>query len=144
MEQQTLNFIDKLIELESNKKDKLYNNVYDKYLNGHCEDLVTFLRLYNDCGEKIELKNVTINENDEEEISFHYIYKLNDKYFDINGSFNSLDSLVEEIGYVDYIKSFKVNDFSSNLDKLVLDKMKDNDLYLSIINELNFKNELDR
>lgn len=143
MKEQTLNFIDKLIELESNKKDKLYNNVYDKYLNGHCEDLVTFLRLYNDCGEKIEIK--AISENDDiDETVIHYVYKLNNEYYDINGCFDSLENLVDEIGYIDYIKSTKINDFSSDLDKKVLNIFKENELYLNIFNQLESKFEMIR
>ena len=81
----TNKFINKLIEVESEnlKKNKIYNNVFDKYLNGHCEDLVNYLLLNNEDGEKIKIKGI-FQEFDEDQIVIHYIYKLNDKYFSLN------------------------------------------------------------
>lgn len=143
MEKNTLNFIDTLISLETKNliKDKIYNNVYDKYLNGHCEDLVCFLQNYNQDGEKIEIIGICENEDFDETVT-HYVYKLNDKYYDINGSFDSLKDLVNEIGYIDYIKSFKVIDKNLPLENKVLETMLSNPLYLDILEDIE-KNNID-
>ena len=105
----TNKFINKLIEVESEnlKKNKIYNNVFDKYLNGHCEDLVNYLLLNNEDGEKIKIKGI-FQEFDEDQIVIHYIYKLNDKYYDINGEFDTIEDLTNEIGYIDFIDKIDV------------------------------------
>jgi hypothetical protein len=115
----TNKFINKLIEVESEnlKKNKIYNNVFDKYLNGHCEDLVNYLLLNNEDGEKIKIKGI-FQEFDEDQIVIHYIYKLNDKYYDINGEFDTIEDfevlrvLVESLG-----TDKKWNEYIEFLDK---------------------------
>lgn len=124
-------FIDSLIEIESNnlKNSKLYNNVYDKYLNGHCEDLVDFLLHYTQDGKKIKLKAIC-QEFDVDEIVYHYVFNHNDKYYDINGEFNTLDDLIDQIGYIDLIDEIKICDSNK------LNYLDSNELYLNIINSL--------
>lgn len=133
----TNNFINKLIEVESEnlKKNKIYNNVFDKYLNGHCEDLVNYLLLNNEDGEKIKIKGI-FQEFDEDQIVIHYIYKLNDKYYDINGEFDTIEDLTNEIGYIDFIDKIEYIDINKPLEKQTLEKFKNNELFNEIKNKL--------
>lgn len=133
----TNKFINKLIEVESEnlKKNKIYNNVFDKYLNGHCEDLVNYLLLNNEDGEKIKIKGI-FQEFDEDQIVIHYIYKLNDKYYDINGEFDTIEDLTNEIGYIDFIDKIEYIDINKPLEKQTLEKFKNNELFNEIKNKL--------
>ena len=133
----TNKFINKLIEVESEnlKKNKIYNNVFDKYLNGHCEDLVNYLLLNNEDGEKIKIKGV-FQEFDEDQIVIHYIYKLNDKYYDINGEFDTIEDLTNEIGYIDFIDKIEYIDINKPLEKQTLENIKNNELFNEIKNKL--------
>ena len=133
----TNKFINKLIEVESEnlKKNKIYNNVFDKYLNGHCEDLVNYLLLNNEDGEKIKIKGI-FQEFDEDQIVIHYIYKLNDKYYDINGEFDTIEDLTNEIGYIDFIDKIEYLDINKPLEKQTLEKFKNNELFNEIKNKL--------
>ena len=133
----TIKFIHKLIEVESEnlKKNKIYNNVFDKYLNGHCEDLVNYLLLNNEDGEKIKIKGI-FQEFDEDQIVIHYIYKLNDKYYDINGEFDTIEDLTNEIGYIDFIDKIEYIDINKPLEKQTLEKFKNNELFNEIKNKL--------
>ena len=133
----TNKFINKLIEVESEnlKKNKIYNNVFDKYLNGHCEDLVNYLLLNNEDGEKIKIKGI-FQEFDEDQIVIHYIYKLNDKYYDINGEFDTIEDLTNEIGYIDFIDKIEYIDINKPLEKQTLEKFKNNELFNEIKTKL--------
>ena len=133
----TNKFINKLIEVESEnlKKNKIYNNVFDKYLNGHCEDLVNYLLLNNEDGEKIKIKGI-LQEFDEDQIVIHYIYKLNDKYYDINGEFDTIEDLTNEIGYIDFIDKIEYIDINKPLEKQTLENIKNNELFNEIKNKL--------
>ena len=133
----TNKFINKLIEVESEnlKKNKIYNNVFDKYLNWHCEDLVNYLLLNNEDGEKIKIKGI-FQEFDEDQIVIHYIYKLNDKYYDINGEFDTIEDLTNEIGYIDFIDKIEYIDINKPLEKQTLEKFKNNELFNEIKNKL--------
>ena len=133
----TNKFINKLIEVESEnlKKNKIYNNVFDKYLNGHCEDLVNYLLLNNEDGEKIKIKGI-FQEFDEDQIVIHYIYKLNDKYYDINGEFDTIEELTNEIGYIDFIDKIEYIDINKPLEKQTLENIKNNELFNEIKNKL--------
>ena len=133
----TNKFINKLIEVESEnlKKNKIYNNVFDKYLNGHCEDLVNYLLLNNEDGEKIKIKGI-FQEFDEDQIVIHYIYKLNDKYYDINGEFDTIEDLTNEIGYIDFIDKIEYIDINKPLEKQTLEKFKNNELFNEIKHRL--------
>ena len=133
----TNKFINKLIEVESEnlKKNKIYNNVFDKYLNGHCEDLVNYLLLNNEDGEKIKIKGI-FQEFDEDQIVIHYIYKLNDKYYDINGEFDTIEDLTNEIGYIDFIDKIEYIDINKPLEKQTLEKFKNNELFNEIKNKI--------
>lgn len=133
----TNKFINKLIEVESEnlKKNKIYNNVFDKYLNGHCEDLVNYLLLNNEDGEKIKIKGI-FQEFDEDQIVIHYIYKLNDKYYDINGEFDTIEDLTNEIGYIDFIDKIEYIDINKPLEKQTLENIKNNELFNEIKNKL--------
>lgn len=133
----TNKFINKLIEVESEnlKKNKIYNNVFDKYLNGHCEDLVNYLLLNNEEGEKIKIKGI-FQEFDEDQIVIHYIYKLNDKYYDINGEFDTIEDLTNEIGYIDFIDKIEYIDINKPLEKQTLENIKNNELFNEIKNKL--------
>ncbi len=133
----TNKFINKLIEVESEnlKKNKIYNNVFDKYLNGHCEDLVNYLLLNNEDGEKIKIKGI-FQEFDEDQIVIHYIYKLNNKYYDINGEFDTIEDLTNEIGYIDFIDKIEYIDINKPLEKQTLEKFKNNELFNEIKNKL--------
>ena len=133
----TNKFINKLIEVESEnlKKNKIYNNVFDKYLNGHCEDLVNYLLLNNEDGEKIKIKGI-FQEFDEDQIVIDYIYKLNDKYYDINGEFDTIEDLTNEIGYIDFIDKIEYIDINKPLEKQTLEKFKNNELFNEIKNKL--------
>ena len=136
----TNKFINNLIEVESEnlKKNKIYNNVFDKYLNGHCEDLVNYLLLNNEDGEKIKIKGI-FQEFDEDQIVIHYIYKLNDKYYDINGEFDTIEDLTNEIGYIDFIDKIEYIDINKPLEKQTLEKFKNNELFNEIKNKLENK-----
>lgn len=133
----TNKFINKLIEVESEnlKKNKIYNNVFDKYLNGHCENLVSYLLLNNEDGEKIKIKGIC-QEFDEDQIVIHYIYKLNDKYYDINGEFDTIEDLTNEIGYIDFIDKIEYIDMNKPLEKQTLENIKNNELFNEIKNKL--------
>ncbi len=133
----TNKFINKLIEVESEnlKKNKIYNNVFDKYLNGHCEDLVNYLLLNNEDGEKIKIKGI-FQEFDEDQIVIHYIYKLNNKYYDINGEFDTIEDLTNEIGYIDFIDKIEYIDINKPLEKQTLENIKNNELFNEIKNKL--------
>ena len=131
----TLGFIEALIEIEKKNKNTLYNNVYDKYLNGRCEDLVNFLMVYNNDGEKIKIKGIC-QEGFEDLIVTHYIYKLNGKYYDINGEFDSTQDLITEIGYFDFMTNTEIIDINTNIEEAKLEKIKSNEIYLKTIDKL--------
>jgi hypothetical protein len=123
------------VKSENLKKNKIYNNVFDKYLNGHCEDLVNYLLLNNEDGEKIKIKGI-FQEFDEDQIVIHYIYKLNDKYYDINGEFDTIEELTNEIWYIDFIDKIEYIDINKPLEKQTLEKFKNNELFNEIKNKL--------
>ena len=108
---------------------------FDKYLNGHCEDLVNYLLLNNEEGEKIKIKGI-FQEFDEDQIVIHYIYKLNDKYYDINGEFDTIEDLTNEIGYIDFIDKIEYIDINKPLEKQTLESIKNNELFNEIKNKL--------
>ena len=132
-------FINALINIETIniKNSKIYNNVYDKYLNGHCEDLVDFLLHYCQDGKKIKIKGIC-QEFDVDEIVYHYVFNLNDKYYDINGEFDNLDDLVNQIGYIDIIDEITLCDSNK------LNYLDSNELYNNIIDSLNNTFDMDR
>ena len=131
----TLDFIEALIEIEKKNKNNLYNNVYDKYLNGRCEDLVNFLLVHNNDGEKIKIKGIC-QDGFEDLIVIHYIYKLNGKYYDINGEFDTIEDLTNEIGYIDFIDKIEYIDINKPLEKQTLENIKNNELFNEIKNKL--------
>lgn len=112
-----LNIIEKLKEIENvNLKNSCYTNVYDKYLNGECQSLVRFLYLLNNReGTEIEITGISEDStSDFDDKVFHYVYKHNNKYYDINGEFESIDELIKESCLFDYVldkREQKINTF---------------------------------
>lgn len=91
-----LNFIKnlKIVEAELLSNSKIYHSAKEKYLHGECETLVYFLYLINNKqGSMIELKK---KDEFTSQNVFHYVFFFNDKYYDINGEFNSLISLIKK------------------------------------------------
>lgn len=91
-----LNFIKnlKIVETELLSNSKIYHSAKEKYLHGECETLVYFLYLINNKqGSMIELKK---KDEFTSQNVFHYVFFFNDKYYDINGEFNSLISLIKK------------------------------------------------
>lgn len=101
-----LNIIEKLKEIEKNNfKNSLYTNVFDKYLNGECQSLVRYLYLLNN-KEGTEIEIIGISEDitsDFDDKVFHYVYKYDNKYYDINGEFENIEDLIKESCLFDYI-----------------------------------------
>lgn len=98
------------VENRENFPNKIYNNVYDKYTNGHCEDLVMYLyMLNNNTGTKIKVEGLFYEyEDDFDAQVIHFIYKsLDGLYYDINGEFNSIEELIENSFLIDEITSIK-------------------------------------
>lgn len=146
MNEKTLLFIENLIDIEKKelKDSKIYNNVFDKYLNGCCEDLVSYLYNFNDSnGSKIEIKGINQDEFLVDRIVYHYVYKLDNKYYDINGEFDNIYDLVDEIGYIDFVQKTEEIDFSSPIQQKVLEKMKNDDIYLKVIDKIELNKTLD-
>lgn len=91
-----VNFIKnlKIVENELLENSKVYHSAKEKYLHGECETLVYFLFLVNNRqGSMVELKKKDDFSNQN---VFHYVFFFNDKYYDINGEFNSLNSLIKK------------------------------------------------
>jgi len=91
-----LKFIENLKKNGLNEDDE-YSSIIDKYTNGECEALVSYLyQINNNSGEEIE-----IHQNIDGEDLYHYVFKINNKYYDINGKHNDIYSIMKNINYFD-------------------------------------------
>jgi hypothetical protein len=66
-----------------------------RYTHGECDNLVYYLKTLNDMeGERIR---IFYNEDEEEyNPTLHFVYKINDIYYDINGGFTSIEKLIQK------------------------------------------------
>lgn len=103
-----LNIIEKIRKID-NVNNSYYRDVFDKYLNGECQTLVRFLYLLNNQqGTEIEIVGISEDiESDFDEKVYHYVYKYNNLYYDINGEFEDINELIRESCLFDYIVSIK-------------------------------------
>ena len=91
--------------------------------------------MHNNDGEKIKIKGIC-QDGFEDLIVIHYIYKLNGKYYDINGEFDNTQDLITEIGYFDFITNTETIDINTNIEEAKLEKIKSNEIYLKTIDKL--------
>ena len=128
-----LDFIKELIEIENkNLPNNVYNNCHDKYTNGHCEDLVSFLYMANENkGKKIEVRGIFNDYEDDfdddpyDAIVVHYIYQdENNLFYDINGEFENIEDLINSSFLMDSISNIKEIEIKSTYG------MENNEMYL--------------
>jgi len=129
MANKNLKFIDTLINTE--KKDGI--DSIKRYTHGECDNLVHYLKmLNNNKGERIR---ILYNEDEDYyNPTLHFVFKMNNIYYDINGAFTSIEALIEKCPLFD-IKLFEELDiYSEEANPEWLDIEFDSKEYKDILN----------
>jgi len=121
----------------------LYSSVTDKYLNGECVAFVGFAwQLAEKMGEQVDIYFIPINEYGEEEFNervYHSLFKYNDYFYDITGSYKDLENEINLQNYANnlpfYYHDMKIEmsiykidnyNFFTKLDKKIYNQVKNN------------------
>jgi len=98
-----LNIVDKINNIIENETYEGFISIYDRFLNGDCESLSILLNESYPNGKILKIRQIN-----EEETYNHYIYKLNNLFYDINGESSSIIELMGKIDFFDIERDYSL------------------------------------
>jgi len=131
MKNKSIQFINTLIKYETTQG----NDAIKKYTHGECSSLVYYLQQFNNGkGERI---HIFYNEDEDNyNPTLHFVYKLNNKYYDINGGFVSLEKLIAKCPLFNKFEELEISVEYASLEDIDLeDDEKDFINIMEIINK---------